>query len=141
MKPDRFVVDTNVLISAALLAHSVPARCVAELLRRGRLVFSVATFAELDTRLWRPKFDRYVSIEDRKLLLHDLGAAADWVDPPANVPVYGRDRADDKFVPLALTCQAAALVTGDADLLVLGPVDGLTVMTPALALKRFGPAS
>ena len=81
MSPERVVVDTNVLISAALLTDSVPARLLRHLLRQGRLLFSPATFDELRTRLWRPKFDRYVTIEDRKLFLHDLQGVADWLDP------------------------------------------------------------
>jgi len=74
MKADRVVIDTHVLISAALVSASPPARSVRHVLLHGRLLFSDATFAELHARLWRPKFDRYLSIEDRKSLLHDFGA-------------------------------------------------------------------
>ena len=72
----RVVVDTNVLLSAALVPEGVPARLLDWLLAHSRLVFSSTTFAELETRLWKPKFDRYVSIEQRKRLLHDLKASA-----------------------------------------------------------------
>lgn len=39
-------------------------------------VFSAATFAELEARLWKPKFDRYLSMEIRRAILHDVNAAA-----------------------------------------------------------------
>ena len=58
MKAKRAVVDTNVLISAAVLGGSVPARLMRLLLLRGRLLLSHSTFAELEPRMWRPKFDR-----------------------------------------------------------------------------------
>lgn len=79
--PLRVVLDTNVLISAALLPVSVPARVLHQVLARSRLVFSDATFAELETRLWKPKFDRYITLETRRALLHDLAAVAEWVNP------------------------------------------------------------
>jgi predicted nucleic acid-binding protein len=45
-------------------------------LAKHRLVFSQATFDELESRLWRPKFDRYLDLETRRLLLHDFNAVA-----------------------------------------------------------------
>jgi len=40
------VVDTNVILSAALSPNGVPAQLLDELLQVGRLVFSTTTFAE-----------------------------------------------------------------------------------------------
>lgn len=140
MSPDRVVVDTNVLISAALLTDSVPARLLRHLLRQGRLLFSPATFDELHTRLWRPKFDRYVTIEDRKLFLHDLQGVADWLDPLASADAPAcRDPADQVFVDLAMAGRAAALVSGDRDLLDMRRVGDCPVLTPSSALARFAP--
>jgi len=50
MKADRVVIDTHVLISAALVSASPPARSVRHVLLHGRLLFSDATFAELHAR-------------------------------------------------------------------------------------------
>ena len=82
--PARVVLDTNVLISAALLPRSVPVRLLQHVLVQSRLVFSQATFAELETRLWKPKFDRYVSLDTRRRLLADLSAVAEWVESSGN---------------------------------------------------------
>lgn len=130
------MIDTNVLISAALLKNSVPAALLARLLKSHRLVFSRATFDELETRLWRPKFDPYVSIESRRLLLHDLDAVADWVEPDAGSARISRDPDDDKFVHLALAAQARWLISGDRDLLDLRGIAGLELLTPAQALRK-----
>ena len=127
------VIDTNVLISAALVKHSVPAAATRLVLQHGRIVFSAATFAELETRLWRPKFDRYLSIEMRKSLLHDLGSVADWVTP-TSTPRHSRDPGDDMFVHAALASGAESLISGDRDLLDLGRVETVRVLTPAQAL-------
>jgi putative PIN family toxin of toxin-antitoxin system len=133
----RAVLDTNVLISAALLADSLPARVLRHVLAHGRLVFSEPTFAELDQRLWRPRFDRYVTIEQRRLLLHDLAAVADWVPAAALdalVPqAQCRDPDDDKFLHAALAGGASVLVSGDRDLLALGRFDHIPILSPAEA--------
>lgn len=136
MSLERVVIDTNVLISAALLPGGTPSRLVAFVLEHQRLLFSEQTFEELRTRLYRPKFDRYLSLEDRKLLLHDFNAAADWValDAVAN---FSRDHDDDKFVQTALNGGARWLVSGDADLLCLESVQSVQIVTPAQALTMF----
>ena len=124
MKIERAVVDTNVLISAALSSRSAPAQIVDCLLQHATLVFSRETFEKLETRLWRPKFDRYLDIERRRLLLHDFAAAAQWVDlPPTPRPAYSRDPDDDVFLHTALHGKAKWLISGDKDLLTLPPAD------------------
>ena len=136
------VLDTNVLISAALSARGAPAQVLNHVLIHGVLVFSPPTFAELETRLWKPKFDRYVSVDLRKRLLHDLNAAAHWVDlaEPIASGIYSRDSDDDKFIHTALTAGVPWLVSGDRDLLDLAPLNGLQILSPsqALQLAAFG---
>jgi len=134
----RAVVDTNVWISAFLTKVGAPAIVVRRILEVGQPAFSEATFAELATRLWLPKFDRYVSLEDRKALLHDAGAVAHWVEVPAGLAArtFCRDAQDNKFIHAALACGAPWLITGDRDLLAFPSQSGLRILTPADALQR-----
>lgn len=124
-----------------LSRSGAPAQLTRRVLRHGLPVFSAETFAELKERLWRPKFDRYVSIELRQALLGDLESVALWVEvPPAMAQrTYSRDLADDKFIHAALAAEASWLVSGDQDLLVLAegllPL-GLRIVSPADALAR-----
>ena len=121
MKKLRVVIDTNVLISAALSPLGAPAQVVRQVLDEHLIVFSDATFVELETRLWKPKFDRYVSLDLRKSLLHDLSAASHWAKVSAELGLqkFSRDVDDDMFVHAALASGSALLITGDQDLLVL----------------------
>ena len=129
------MIDTNVLINAALSASGAPARLVQWVLERSILVFSQPTFDELKTRLYRPKFDRYISLELREAVLHDLSAAARWV--AIGEPVrYCRDRSDDMFIETALVAQAGIVVSGDLDLLQAPPKKGLRVLNPQQALAE-----
>lgn len=139
MRIERTVIDTNVLISAALSPRSAPAQIVDCLLQHATLVFSRETFEELETRLWRPKFDRYLDMERRRSLLHDFAAAAQWVDLPGTPrPAYSRDPDDDVFLHTAQYGKAEWLVSGDKDLLELSPADwGFEILSPARALEKW----
>ena len=129
------VVDTNVLISAALSSQGTPAKLLRLILEEHTLVFSQPTFDELRTRLLRPKFDRYITLEQRQRLLHDFNASAHWVDLTP-YPVYCRDPDDDKFIATALQAQAIWLISGDNDLLEAPITQSLRVLTPAQALDQ-----
>lgn len=131
------VIDTNVWISAFLMKTGTPAAVVRNVIMHGRPVFSLQTFAELEARLWLPKFDRYLGMDDRKLLLQDAGALAHWVEVPPALAVqkFCRDADDDQFIHAALAAEASWLVTGDKDLLQVPALPRLRILTPAAALK------
>ncbi|EGV16066.1 putative toxin-antitoxin system toxin component, PIN family [Thiocapsa marina] len=139
MTAKRAVIDTNVLISAALTTGTPPSLVTHFLLEHGRLLFSRETFAELETRLWRPKFDRYLTLEDRQALLHDFSAAAEWVEldqDDHDRKRFSRDPDDDKFVWTAMVGDAEWLVSGDTDLLDLASVlEKIRILSPAQALE------
>ena len=128
-----WVLDTNVLISAALSRQGAPHALVQHLLAHGRLVFSEPTFEELRSRLYRPKFDRYINLEMRERVLRDLSACAVWVDIGHEHPGWSRDRDDDKFIATALQVAGAVLVSGDQDLLSATAPPQLRILNPAQA--------
>ena len=128
-----WVLDTNVLISAALSSKGAPHALVQHILNNGFLVFSTATFEELRSRIYRPKFDVYLSLEMREGLLHDFSASARWVEPDTVLP-YSRDPSDDVFIATAMKAGLSFLTSGDKDLLEAPMPQGFQVLTPALAL-------
>ncbi len=137
MKDDAFVLDTNVLISAALLQGSPPAKVTMWVIANARLVFSEPTFEEFRSRLWRPKFDRYLTIERRNRILHDFSAIADWVDiGDSPAPARSRDPDDDMFIQAAIAGSARWLVSGDRDLLEMQGLKEIVILSPAAMLER-----
>jgi uncharacterized protein len=134
----QVVVDTNVLISAALLPQSIPAQLVDWLLQHSLLVFSPATFAELESRLWKPKFDRYLSLDVRKSLVKDFNASAFGVNVSSALGAqkYSRDSNDDIFIHTALAAGVSRLITGDDDLLSVSTVGSLRILKPRAALDE-----
>jgi putative PIN family toxin of toxin-antitoxin system len=133
----RVVIDTNIWLSAALSARGAPSELVQKVLSAGVPVFSDATFAELESRLWKPKFDRYISVQMRHALLQDARVLGFWVEPsPALTAVaFCRDADDDKFIHAAQAASAGWLVTGDQDLLVITGEVGVNIVTAADALR------
>jgi putative PIN family toxin of toxin-antitoxin system len=130
----RCIIDTNVFVSAAVLSPSVPRQAVSKALRAGLLVFSEYTVDELKEVLFRPKFDRYVSREERTLFLAQLGSVAEFV-PIIQLVRECRDPKDDKFLEVALNGRADVIITGDADLLRVHPWRGITILSPAKYLR------
>lgn len=66
---NRFAIDTNVLISALLFKTSVPFRAIELAEKQGIILYSEATLKELEQVLNRQKFNKYLSLEDRKVFL------------------------------------------------------------------------
>ena len=139
MKADRVVVDTNVLISAALRPDSRP-RAVIDTVSatNGVLIFSDESYHELQSRLLRPKFDPYVGRRDRMVYLAQVGAVSEWVSI-TGAKLGCRDPEDDKILETALMGDAGCLVTGDHDLLEMASVSGIPIVSPVTFLELLEP--
>jgi putative PIN family toxin of toxin-antitoxin system len=131
----RVVIDTSALVSRILLPASVPAQAVNHALAECQLLASDATLMELATVLGRPKFNAYITIEERQEFLRMFGRVAERV-PIVRLVRACRDPNDDKFLELAVSGGARLIVTGDADLLVLDPFQGIDILSPADYLAR-----
>ena len=125
----RVVMDTNVVVSAALLPRSIPRQAFDRALEHGTLLMSSATVPELNDVLRRPRFDPYVHEDERLEFLATLVRDAELVEVTA-VVTDCRDPKDNKFLELALNGKATHIVRGDEDLLVLHPFRGIPVLTP-----------
>lgn len=87
--------------------------------------------------LARPKFAQALTADRRRDILELLAAAAVWVEPRETVTDC-RDAKDNRYLELALAAQAAVIVSGDEDLLVLDPWRGIRVLRPARYLDWLG---
>ena len=125
----RIVFDTNVIVSAALLAGSVPRRAFDKALDEGKVLISVQALIELAEVFGRQKFDKYLLEEERMRFLIGLLKEAELVEVVEEV-VECRDVRDNKFLELAISGQADFIVTGDDDLLVLNPFRGIPILKP-----------
>jgi putative PIN family toxin of toxin-antitoxin system len=129
----RVVLDTNALVSRLLMPNSVPARAVRLAVAEDRILASDDTLMELANVLSRPKFDPYVSVEERQTFLRLFGRIAEQVQI-IHVVRACRDPKDDKFLELAANGSADMIVSGHNDLLALHPFRGIPILSPAAFL-------
>lgn len=112
MTARRYVVDTNVLVSAAWREGSVPDRALARVLSEGVVVVDARILAEYTDVLGRKKLAR-IPAERRDALLARVRARAEVL--PTVAPFDGPlpDPDDRVFVEVALEGKVRAVVTGN----------------------------
>jgi uncharacterized protein len=131
----RLVLDTNVLVSAALRIGSLPHRTLLKARMEGRLLASDETLAEFRSVLLRDKFDREVDRVLREELLQEYERLSTLISIPTPIRAC-RDPRDDKFLEVAVHGLADAIITGDRDLLDLNPFHGVAILSPSEYLGR-----
>ena len=125
----RVVLDTNVLVSAALKRNSMPGMTVNMVERRGGLLKSHVTEQQLFEVLARPYFNALIDSAARAWL-KELLTAAELITITERIAAC-RDPTDDKFLELAVNGHADLIVSGDGDRLALNPFRQIPIVTPA----------
>jgi len=129
----RIVIDTGVLVSAAIRPASVPALAVEKALLQFDVCVSEATWAELQEVLTRPKFDRYTAPALRLDFLQGLRQRTVNIavtEEVADCP----DLKDNKFLALAAAAEAELILASDPHLTGLHPWRGIPILPPAAFL-------
>lgn len=127
------VIDTGVLVSAAIRPQSVPALALERALLHYEVCASLATFAELQEVLSRSKFDRYASPEMRQAFIDGLRTHLRMVEVLQLVSECS-DPKDDKFLALALAVNAEMIVASDPHLTQMHPWRAIPILPPAAFL-------
>ena len=123
----KLLLDTNVLV-AALVARGVCSDLLEHCVRHHVVISSRPLLDELRGVLTE-KFDqRGIDVRATVRLFEETFTL---VVPDALVSPTCRDRDDDVVLATARTGECAAIVTGDQDLLVLDPFQGIRVLAPS----------
>ena len=134
----RVVIDTNVMVSAAILPTGRLGAVILHL-RQGDFVplYSTETLEELAQVLARPRIRTKYGITDADIraLIDLVLLRGEAVARVTRVAVC-RDPKDDVFLEVALAGRADYLVSGDDDLLTLHPFRGIPIITPAAFLAE-----
>ena len=139
------VFDASTFVSAALKANSLPERALLRAVSApNRLLLSQAVEDEYREVIFRPKFDRFVAAERRRLILDIVIVAAERVEP-TEVVRECRGPKDDRYLALAAAGGADVIVSSDMrHLLAMHPWRGIPILSPADFLARpvpTGPAA
>jgi uncharacterized protein len=115
----RFIViDTNILISAALSPSGTAYQAFALAIQEFTIAQSAETYQEIAQRIYKPKFDKYISNERKEEFLNLIRIKSQFIDTQSQITSC-RDPDDNKFLELAIDSDAQFLITGDQDLLIL----------------------
>ena len=125
----EFILDTNILISAALFKNSVPDRSFRKALLNGNILLSGNTLAEITKNLNKSKLDKYITAKDKLVFLNRIVTNAKFVEVIHTINEC-RDPKDNMFLELALSGNADLIISGDNDLLILNPFRGIPVISP-----------
>jgi putative PIN family toxin of toxin-antitoxin system len=129
MSRERFVLDTNVIVSAVLLPRSVPRQAFDLAFIQGIVLVSESTLDELDEVLRRPRFERYIPEDERLQFLTNFIRDTTVIEV-SEIITDCRDSKDNKFLELAVSGCATCIISGDADLLVLHPFREIPIVKP-----------
>ena len=134
----RAVIDTGVLVSALLRRQEITGEIVRALRdKRFILIYTTPIVVEIIEVLGRDPFRTKYQIqpEDITALINLIRLRGELVIPGRAVKVC-RDPKDAMFLEAALAGKAEAIVSGDADLLVLNPIEGTLILRPSEFLAR-----
>jgi len=126
----RTVVDTNILVSFAILPNADFERLFDYMAEFAVTLVSEDTIAELYAVLTREKFRRYVSLESAMDYVDWYVGISETVVVAERISAC-RDPRDDKFLEVATSGNADLILSGDADLLALNPFRGIPIIQPA----------
>jgi len=134
----RAVIDTGVLVSALLRRQGITGEIVRALRdKRFILIYTTPIVVEIIEVLgcdpFRTKYQ--IQPEDITALINLIRLRGELVIPGRAVKVC-RDPKDAMFLEAALAGKAEAIVSGDADLLVLNPFEGTLILRPSEFLAR-----
>jgi uncharacterized protein len=127
----KVVVDTNVIISAALHHEGNPSS-VFEHILSGKVVnySSREILHELFRVIQKRQIVPKLSGQQWATLLTQYVHASLFVDPVVAFSVITEDPSDDKFINCAVTAGADFIITGDAHLLSRKEFHGVRMVTP-----------
>ncbi len=129
----RAVADTNILVRA-LIKPQGTAGPVLRRLRDGahRLLYSESLLAELVDLLSRPRIrNKYgITPDDVATVLTLIDFRGELVMPQRRITVC-RDPNGNQVLEAATAGRADVIVSGDDDLLVLNPFEGIPIVVPA----------
>lgn len=132
------VIDTNILISSALMITSPSRKVFEKIILSHIMLRSSETLHELIKTIYKPKFDKY--FVKNPLLREELILSYTQIGRKIIITetvTACRDPKDNIYLELALSGKAELIITGDKDLLVLNPFQGIPIISSSEFLGRY----
>src|ERR1017187_3426275 len=133
----RIVLDTNVLVSAAITPHG-KVSIIMDLVNDGRLELFISPFIlyEMDYVLARYGWDQ----AKIKEALEAIKEVSEVIEPKVTIDIIKTDPPDNRILECAVAAKADVLVTGDRKHIhPLGTFRSIKILTPSEFLEQFFP--
>jgi len=123
------VLDTNIIISAAISKEGIPANIFYDLIRSKIINYTTEKIIEEALRVFDKPYLRGIVDDNReKFVLYGFISKSIVIIPKFNEKVIIEDPSDDKFINCALTSKSN-IVSGDSHLLNLKNYKGVKIMS------------
>lgn len=132
----RVILDTTTLIGVLTKPQGICSDALILCLESCELLASRETLQELVEVSKRDKFDKYVSREEREYIVIECAKRVSLVEITI-ASTDCRDPKDNKFLSLALSGHADIIVSGNSDLLVLHPYNGIQILGVREFVERY----
>lgn len=136
MTVPRIVLDSNVIVSG-LLFGGPPRRLLAHVIDGSvECCISLPILDEIRDVLQRPKFG--LTVEQALDFVEEVHGICHLVTPGTALALVKNDPDDNRIIECAIAAGATVIVTGDSDLLDLGRVNRIRIVTPRQFLRELG---
>ncbi len=122
-----FIFDTNILLSALFNADSNPGIALKKARTNGTLLVSDEIVKEYLIVFAREKFNKWLSLKTRIEFIENIITNSLPIVVQEQI-IACRDPKDDIYLSLAKAAHADCIVSGDQDLLLLHPVQGIPIL-------------
>lgn len=125
---DLIIFDTNTLVSASLFKQSTTRKAYDKVIDHFQFACSNECLDELKLVIKRPKFSKYIDKVEADEFVNNYTDYSIFF--PVKISISDcRHPKDNKFLELAMSCNAKIIITGDSDLLVLHPYNSIKIIT------------
>jgi len=128
----KFVMDTNVLVSALISTRGAPALLLDKAGERYSVFISRDILLEFEAVISRDKFG--FMDEEINTIIEAIVSLSEIVNPEIEVDVVRADPDDNKILECAVASNASYIVSGDRHLLDLKEYSGIKIITPKAAI-------
>tara|TARA_Y100000310_G_scaffold180841_1_gene180751 strand:- start:881 stop:1333 length:453 start_codon:yes stop_codon:yes gene_type:complete len=133
----KVVLDTNIIISAAISTNGKPAQIFEMLIREEIQNFtSSEIIEEIEDVIARPKIAKYLSLVEQEFIVNTFTRFSENVKPKISLKEVKDDHDDDKFLECAVTANVDYIISGDPHLLNLKQFRGIKIISPAEFLSQ-----
>lgn len=132
----RVVLDTNVVISAAIATDGNPAMIFEMLILEEIKNFTTQEIIEeIREVLQRPKITKRLNLLEQEFIMNTFEECSEKIKPGVNFDQIKEDPDDNKFLDCAVSASADYIISGDTHLLNLQTFRGIKIVSPAEFIK------